>query len=220
MEHTVVTKPTADTPAHLTNARPKDERPKGINSGPVGGDLGLGILNERQEKFAHFLAMGKTQSEAAILAGYSGHGANASRLANIPAIQEKVEQLRLVYQSQSMVKIETAKAEIERLIEKEGLDLAYFVKEYRHNLELARNDGDIRAANDCLAHMARMLGFMKSKDESPDSGKKNDSNTRPQVAIKIENNGAQSVGGNPRIVVEDGETVVDGFVVEAPEDVS
>lgn len=216
MDTAVVTKPTAETPAHLTNARPKDERPQGRNSGGAGGLVALGVLNERQEKFCHFLAMGKTQAEAAALAGYSGHGANASRIANIPLVQERVAELRLIYQSDAAVKIETAKAEVEKLIKEEKMGLSYFIQEFRANLELARQDGDIRAANDCLKHMAQMLGFMKAPKEDGDGAKKNDQ-PRTQIGIKIENNGTGSVGGPPGILIEDPDSVVD-LAIEASGD--
>ena len=210
----MVTKPKSTTPAHLTNARPQDEIPTGV-SGPKSCASLQGILNERQEKYAHFRAMGKTQADAALLAGYSGHGANASRLDHIPAIKSKIDELRSIYQSQSAIKIETAKAEVERLIEKEQMGLSYFVGEFRANLEMARNEGDIRAANECLRNMAQMLGFMKSRDDQPDGSKKNDQ-PRTQIGIKIENNSPSQMGGPPGILIEDPDAVAD-VTVEQPD---
>lgn len=160
------------------------ELSKGRGPGRHGGPT---PLNEKQEKYAYFRALGKTQKEAATLAGYSGSGANASRLDSIQTVKERIAELKKTNADKNLVRIATQQAELESLIKNEKLDLTYFVKELRHNLELARTSADVKGANDCLKLMMELLGFVnkgKGKGDGP-------TDEKPPIKISILNQLAQ-----------------------------
>ena len=50
--------------------------------------------NQRHELFAQALASGKTRAEAMVAAGYSPHRGNQNRLAQLPDVVARVEQIR------------------------------------------------------------------------------------------------------------------------------
>ena len=51
------------------------------------------LKSVKRERFAQELAKGKTLSEASEAAGYSGDRSNAHRVANLPELQERVQQI-------------------------------------------------------------------------------------------------------------------------------
>ena len=98
-----------------------------------GRPRGVKRLNSRQEAFARAVAAGKTQSEAARIAGYNDHGSNASRLASLNAIQLRINQLR----AQQHILIEeklahNAKAR-ETRVDPDIPDLKYYIEELKKN---------------------------------------------------------------------------------------
>lgn len=162
-----------------TNLRPSEVVPTGKEPPHVGG---TGILNSKQEKFCHYRALGKTQREAAALAGYSGHGANASRLEGIPAVKMRIEELKKKYVNQSTLRAEVEKAELDQLIQDERLDIGYFIKELRANLTQARDLGDVKTSNDCLKLMMELLGFLGAKGVKDG---KNNGTVDPRTPVKV-----------------------------------
>lgn len=188
---------TADPPKRRwkPHLHPSQERPQGLLRGPKGAMK----LNSKQEKFCHYRALGKTQRDAAIAAGYSGHGANASRLEGIPLVKDRIAELRRTYADKNLARIESEKAELENLIENEELNLAYFLKELRTNLTIARDEKDVKASNDCLKLMMELLGFLKSGGAARDKSANGPTDPRTPVKVSIINqlaNGLQRSGGD------------------------
>lgn len=199
----------------VTQPRPSEIVPKGKEPKHIGGS---GILNSKQEKFCHFRALGKTQKEAAHLAGYSGHGANASRLEGIPAVAARIAELKKKYANESVLRAEIEKAELDALIQNEKLDVGYFVKELRANLTLARQQQDVSAANSCLKLMMELLGFLGGK--GPKDGKNGFVDPRTPVKVSIINQLANGLNHPDRNAPADGGALRSEPILDALPDVS
>lgn len=197
----------------VNHPRPSEIVPVGRNSGPNGA----AVLNAKQEKYAHFRALGKTQAEAAKLAGYSGHAANASRLEGITAVSERIQELKKKYVGQSEVRVELEKAELRSLIDNEKLDVSYFVTELRANLTLAREDRDVKASNECLKLMMELLGFMGAKGTKD---KPNALDPRTPVKVSIINQLANGLNNQDRNTPAHGGTLTAETVPSALPDLS
>lgn len=148
----------------VKHPRPSEIIPKGKGTGPQGSP----VLNERQERYCHFRAMGKTQRDAAIAAGYGGSAGNASRLEGITAVTSRIMELKGDYVYRNQIRVEEAQKDITDLVNANKVDLAYFLKEYRANLEIAREDRDVKAANECLKQMSSLLGFTSNAKSEGD----------------------------------------------------
>ena len=88
------------------------------------------LPNPRHERFAQELALGKSQSEAHIAAGYNGHRSNASKLARQAHIEARVKEI--IAHHEHIIEV-SAKTAAERL----SLDAEWVLKRLMFNAERA-----------------------------------------------------------------------------------
>jgi hypothetical protein len=145
-------------------------------------------LTARQERFAQNVAAGMSLTQAHEKAGYSGDGANASRLAMRPEIKGRIEQIREDRRLAMEVRREAQKHAITSEFADEGINLKFLIMELRVNLDGARADGKWKDANDTLKMIAQLTGFLKGdgSDASDPNKRKPFENDKSPPAINLQ----------------------------------
>lgn len=99
------------------------------------------LKNARHERFAQFVAQGKTLVEAHELAGFKVNDGNCSTLHNRPDIQERLKELK------------------ERIVKKTVITAEYLTERLNELALEARDRGQLSAAVSAIDKMAKINGF-------------------------------------------------------------
>ena len=146
-------------------------------------------LNHRQELYCQFRASGKNQSEAMKLAGYNGP--DGSRLERQAGIKERIAELVSNDAVKTRDLAEEKLGDFALPEKEEVVDLNFFLREFKRNLELARAGNDIKGANQCLELMAQLvdLGATKRGSKVQPAIGNNGSGTHagPTISLQILN---------------------------------
>jgi hypothetical protein len=149
------------------------------------------LRQHKWEIFARFLADDHSQSESYELAGYRPSTANASTLANKPAIQQRVAELK-EEKLQRAVEFKTRLAalnvdpdnpdpdDLEIVEEIVTWTVAMVQKELWKNARLAQTANEFTAANKSLELLGKSIGMWEDAKKDKDSGA-----GKPQVSIAL-----------------------------------
>jgi hypothetical protein len=149
------------------------------------------LRQHKWEIFARFLADDHSQSESYELAGYRPSTANASTLANKPAIQQRVAELK-EEKLQRAVEFKTRLAalnvdpdnpdpdDLEIVEEIVTWTVAMVQKELWKNARLAQTANEFTAANKSLELLGKSIGMWEDAKKDKDSG-----SGKPQVSIAL-----------------------------------
>lgn len=107
----------------------------------------VGLLNARQEIFAQWLAAGRCQNEAYACAGYGPDDGNASRLAKVPDVQNRIQELITRNMTMRTVNVAGLTARLDDLLE---------------NIEPDKGVGHLHAATKMIVIMAQLNGLLTS----------------------------------------------------------
>lgn len=172
------------------------------------------LLNAKQEKFAQARAAGATQEEAYRGAGYVYSSASASAVNRRPDVKARVKELQMRSQHRRDL------AEERRLIKLHGdedpnaITLDWVQVELQENLRLAREIGNIPAANKCVELLGKTVGIFDSapkRDTNP-----NDNTTIGAVNVQVLTQTLDDIDKHLGRELEDPTTVSVG-IIEGPD---
>jgi phage terminase small subunit len=125
--------------------------------------------NPKHEEFALLLARGLKQGQAYIKAGYAENKGAASRLAQSPVIQERVEQLKteLMDRVQSVIAVNT-KDNVESLREL-GLTMEWVAQQFKNIYTSSLQAGAFSAANTAVENIKKLIEMEKNANNEDDS---------------------------------------------------
>jgi phage terminase small subunit len=119
------------------------------------------LPNERHEKFAQFLAMGKPRIEAHELSGYSPNRANASTLARQPHIKSRIAELQ---EHAGQIAVQVAAVTT-------GISKSWVLEKLRENaLKGLREKKASSVANRALELIGREIGMFLERVEEGKPG--------------------------------------------------
>ena len=105
------------------------------------------MLNEKRAMFCEYLSEGLSAVEAYRKAGYSGTYQGASKLANSPAVKERVAEL------------------VAGRVRLSSITRAELVSKQLELAELAKNAGQFSVSSSCLAQAGKLLGMYQETIE-------------------------------------------------------
>lgn len=124
------------------------------------------LANKKREIFARSRAMGKRLLDCQHDAGYAQSTSSASQLAQQPEVAERIAELR-TFEQQSKLMKENERRQI--LLNGEGSHdqlKVWILLEAVENLNLARSNEQIPAANKALELIGRLVGVLDSNAKS------------------------------------------------------
>jgi hypothetical protein len=119
------------------------------------------LSNWKQEKFCHYVAEGKTKTDAARLAGYTGAGlsGNASQLSKKPHVAQRIEELIAEKGGVINAAKQSQQEEFERKLEDGEITPTWLLAQLKLNVDMARSVGNLAAANKALDMIMKVLGL-------------------------------------------------------------
>ena len=108
------------------------------------------VLNEKRAMFCEYLSEGLSAVESYRKAGYSGTYQGASKLANNPAVKERVAEL------------------VAGRVRLSSITRAELVSKQLELAELAKNAGQFSVSSNCLAQAGKLLGMYQETIEIVD----------------------------------------------------
>jgi len=133
------------------------------------------LINPKREAYCQHRMRGMSQVEAHAKAGYSASRTNATQLEKHPEIQARMAELRQE-RKDWMVAV---KAEEERDFQAEAdreegsgtVSARWLLLQLRENLKLARETGNIGAANKALETIGKLSGHLRDGASAPKSAR-------------------------------------------------
>ncbi len=108
--------------------------------------------NKRYETMAQAMARGAPQGQAYKEAGFSGGRSSASRVANLPEVKDRIEELRAEYRAQAMARYSGVSTN-----EGESLSLDWCAQAFYGVFQKAYDKGDLKTAMDSVNHIMRLI---------------------------------------------------------------
>lgn len=158
------------------------------------------LENPKHEAFAYQLARGKKQKEAYTLAGYTSNDSAASRLAASPAVQARVEELKVeIYQKVNLAMAEPNEETFGSLREM-GLTKEWCAHAFKEIYEAAVADGQYAPANAAVKNIQTLIEVdgagTGEEDKDPESVIKVSEVTHMLSSLADVLNAAQGPGEN------------------------
>jgi phage terminase small subunit len=159
------------------------------------------LNNPRHERFARFMAEGKTATEAYDLAGYKHSRFNASKLANNPAVKERVIQISNKITSQAAFSQQITK---EKLIE--------WHNEIR---EQGKESGQLSPAETAIKEISVLTGHRIERAEIGSPGEFDHLSDDDLERLLVER--LAELGFAPTLAISDGSTALNGAETDSAE---
>lgn len=113
--------------------------------------------NPAHETFAYHLSKGVKQKKAYALAGYTANDSAASRLANSPAVQARIEELKHEEYQAINRALDEPNEENFRSLAEMGLTMEWCAQAFKNIYETAVDQGQLAPANTAVANIQKLI---------------------------------------------------------------